>query len=240
MHALKTFSAIAVATALSGTAHAVAVAGPTFYGPTPYLQESDSPFTGTAFTYFHRETFESGALSTPGVTASAGFATAPSTFSDSVDADDGAIDGFGTAGRAWYSGNVASSMSFTFSSTVLGTLPTHAGIVWTDVGNVLAGSNFSGGVTFEAFDANGTSLGSIGPSTLGELGATGETAEDRFFGVYNPGGVSRITISMNNSVDWEVDHLQYGSTPPIPEPETYALMLAGLGLVGWAARRRMR
>ncbi|MDP2811103.1 MAG: FxDxF family PEP-CTERM protein [Rhodocyclaceae bacterium] len=27
-------------------------------------------------------------------------------------------------------------------------------------------------------------------------------------------------------------------TAPVPEPETYALMLAGLGLVGWAARRR--
>jgi hypothetical protein len=26
---------------------------------------------------------------------------------------------------------------------------------------------------------------------------------------------------------------------PVPEPETYALMLAGLGLVGWAARRRI-
>lgn len=28
-------------------------------------------------------------------------------------------------------------------------------------------------------------------------------------------------------------------TAPIPEPETYALMLVGLGLVGWAARRRL-
>ncbi|MCU0840382.1 MAG: PEPxxWA-CTERM sorting domain-containing protein [Thiobacillaceae bacterium] len=27
-------------------------------------------------------------------------------------------------------------------------------------------------------------------------------------------------------------------TPPIPEPETWAMLLAGLGLVGWAARRR--
>lgn len=29
-----------------------------------------------------------------------------------------------------------------------------------------------------------------------------------------------------------------GGTPPIPEPETYALMLGGLGVVGWMARRR--
>jgi hypothetical protein len=25
---------------------------------------------------------------------------------------------------------------------------------------------------------------------------------------------------------------------PVPEPETYALMLAGLGVLGWASRRR--
>lgn len=29
-----------------------------------------------------------------------------------------------------------------------------------------------------------------------------------------------------------------GGTPPIPEPETYALLLAGLGVVGWVVRRR--
>lgn len=30
----------------------------------------------------------------------------------------------------------------------------------------------------------------------------------------------------------------FGATPPIPEPETYALLLAGLGAVGFVARRR--
>lgn len=236
MFPLKRIAAAAATAVLSAGAHAVV--GPTFYGPTPYLQASDSPFEGTAFTYFHRETFESGALAVPGVVASAGIPGLPSNFTDSVDGDDGNVDGFGSAGHSWYSGGTASILSFTFSATALGTLPTHAGIVWTDVGNVLAGSTFSGGVAFEAFDAGGTSLGTIGPVTLGLTAATGETAEDRFFGVSNPGGISRITIAMNNSVDWEVDHLQYGSTLPVPEPQTYALMLAGLGLVGWAARRR--
>jgi hypothetical protein len=30
------------------------------------------------------------------------------------------------------------------------------------------------------------------------------------------------------------------SLAPVPEPSTYALMFTGLGLVGWAARRRKR
>ena len=29
-------------------------------------------------------------------------------------------------------------------------------------------------------------------------------------------------------------------TPPVPEPQTYALMLTGLAVVGWVGRRRSR
>ena len=40
--------------------------------------------------------------------------------------------------------------------------------------------------------------------------------------------------------DLSMDDLSFSATSvsPIPEPETYALMLAGLGVVGFAARRR--
>ena len=34
-------------------------------------------------------------------------------------------------------------------------------------------------------------------------------------------------------------HEYNGALPPVPEPETYAMLLAGLGLVGFAARRRL-
>ena len=39
-----------------------------------------------------------------------------------------------------------------------------------------------------------------------------------------------------------IDDLQFDTktVPQVPEPETYALMLAGLGLVGWMARRKQR
>src|SRR5947209_14406694 len=74
-----------------------AVVAQTFIGPLPYLSKNDSPFitsinAGTTFL----ETFESGALATPGVTASTGAVVGPSGITDSVDADDGIIDGSGT------------------------------------------------------------------------------------------------------------------------------------------------
>lgn len=35
-----------------------------------------------------------------------------------------------------------------------------------------------------------------------------------------------------------IDNVNFDQITAVPEPEAYALMLAGLGLVGWAARRR--
>ena len=38
--------------------------------------------------------------------------------------------------------------------------------------------------------------------------------------------------------DWD-DFVVGVNLSPIPEPETYAMLLAGLGLLGFAARRRI-
>jgi hypothetical protein len=219
-------------------------AGQTFIGPLPYLSQADSPFAAsiTAGTTF-LETFESGALTTPGVTASAGGVIAPGPITDSVDGDDGAIDGSGTAGHSFFSGNGAAGITFTFDATVLGHLPTQAGIVWTDG---------AGTTTFEAFGPGGVSLGQIGPVSIADGTFAGTTAEDRFFGITNPAGISAIKIS-NTSGGIEVDHLQYGmfgaAPPPVatalPIPTVsqtalvfLALLAAGLGLAGLARRRR--
>lgn len=49
--------------------------------------------------------------------------------------------------------------------------------------------------------------------------------------------ISSIKLDNVNGDAFIVDHL---AVQAVPEPETYALMLAGLGLVAWGARRRMR
>jgi hypothetical protein len=171
-----------------------------FLGPCPYLSFADSPFHGAECTYFHLEDFEDSLLNVPGVTASAGAPTGPGGFTDSVDGDDGAIDGSGTSGHSFFSSPGSDGVTFTFSTNALGALPTFAGIVWTDG---------AGDTSFEAFDQNGTSLGTNGPVTIADGSIVGETAEDRFFGVVSAAGISAIKIS-NTSGGIEIDHLQYG------------------------------
>ena len=111
----------------------------TLYGPTPYLRASDSPFAGGSFSYFHLEDFEDGAMNTPGLSANAGIVLAPGINTDSVDGDDGVVDGFGQNGHSWFSNASTTSFTFTFNAAILGSLPTHAGLVWTDVGATLNG-----------------------------------------------------------------------------------------------------
>lgn len=51
---------------------------------------------------------------------------------------------------------------------------------------------------------------------------------DSVFGVASLGGIDQLKQT------------EISGLTPVPEPETYAMLLAGLGLVGWAASRRKR
>ena len=199
----------------------------TFVGPVSYLSSSDSPFSNLTFDYFYLENFEDSSLNTPGVTASQGFIWPDPGYYDSVDADDGVIDGSGSAGRSFGIKNNR-GITFTFDDSILGGYPTHAGIVWTD-----AYAPTTTSVYLEAFDTLGSSLGVFGPWTMGDRTTRGTTAEDRFLGVINFDGISGIKIYQGAS-QMEVDHLQYGSAVPIPG----AVWLFGSGLVGLLGFRR--
>jgi hypothetical protein len=204
--------------------------GAILYGPSPYLSFADSPFPTGSFDYFHLEDFEDAALNTPGASASSGSPLPPGSLTDSVDGDNGPIDGSGTSGYSWYV--TQTGVTFTFDENVLGALPTHAGMVLTDIGFVLDGSIGVGSVSFEAFDADSISLGVVGPIVFGDGLAGGQTAEDRFFGAAHLGGISRISFVLN-SADWELDHLQYGA---VPEPSS--LLLAALSALALCLRSK--
>lgn len=191
--------------------------GGMFTVPSPYLDETDSPFACRAFAYFHRGTFEGDGGLPPGVTADLGaLAYPPGTLNgltDSVDGDDGVRDG-GVDGatypcercNSWFNGSGSTGVSFTFNETTLGALPTHVGLVWTD-------GPPSTAVTFTAYGIDGGVVGSQTTNGIGDGTNYGTTAEDRFFGVVFTGGVKAVKMQGAGGGGIEVDHLQYGRAP---------------------------
>ena len=206
-------------------------------GPTPYKSFADSPWNGAPNTYFHLETFEDGLLNTPGVTASTGSVLPPSGITDSVDGDDGSIDGSGNGGHSFFTADGAGGITFTFDKGVLGSLPNAAGIVWTDGTNT---------ILFKAYDQNGNLIGTLSSNTA-DNSFDGETGEDRFFGATNAGGISKIFIQSGVAPaglggGMEVDHLQYGlltvAQTGVPEPSSLYVAAVSLILVAFFRLRR--
>jgi hypothetical protein len=210
-----------------------AVAAPVFISPgaSPYLSQADSPFQpmlGTA-EYFWLEDFEDGLVNTPGLSASEGIVYSGNPITDSVDGDDGVLDGSGLDGHSFfYPFNENPHLRFEFDSEVLGVLPNHAGLVFTD-------GCLNQLVTFRAWDANGDEIGAIS-TTLGDADLRGTAADDRFFGIVHEGGISAIEISLSPFGGMEVDHVQY-MYAPLPAPPALAL-LAGIVAAGSSRRRR--
>jgi len=174
--------------------------------PIPYLSRADSPFNGVAFpSYLHFEDWEDALVNTPGVTpSSTAVGGSFGSLVDSVDGDDGAVDGkcekvAGTCNSGFSGSGV---IGFTFDAAALGALPTHVGIAWTD------GSSGCDAI-FEAYDAADVLIGTKTAAAVGDPGNTGNVGEDRFFSVVHAAGVKRIVVKSSGG-GVEVDHLQYG------------------------------
>jgi hypothetical protein len=104
------------------------------------------------------------------------------------------------------------------------------GVVWTDG---------AGDITFEAFDENGISLGTV-PGSHADGSVNGTIEDDRFYGATNAGGISAVRIS-NTSGGIEVDHLQYGGPlTVVGTPFPGSLILVGAGLAAFGAARVAR
>lgn len=196
-----------------------------FFTDTSYLHSGDSPLATTADDFWLHD-FEDGASGGFfGFSIFGGALVVPSSTTDSVDGDDGAIDGSGLGGHAWKQAVAIDGVLITFSKADLGALPTQAGLVWTD-------GSTQGLATFEAWDSKGNSIGTFS-EVVGGAGFLGQTDEDRFFGVSHIGGISAIKLH-GPMQGMEVDHVQFGLL--VPGPGALAL----LGLAGLAGRGRRR
>lgn len=86
------------------------------------------------------------------------------------------------------------------------------------------------------FRSGNTILASYGGQDTNLSNAWGNTT---YFNVSTGSGpyITSITFSASQNA-FETDNHAYVAA--IPEPETYAMLVAGLGLLGWQARRRKR
>jgi hypothetical protein len=213
-------------------------ANATLVGPIPYRCFADYPSVRAAFSAFPLEDFESDMLSESSAIVM------PGSWSDAPNRGGAGMEGNAGEGDTWFASSDA-SITFTFSTALLGSLPTDAGLLWTDIGlaNVRAGSD---SVLFEAFDASHNLLGVIGPSSLGDGLFAGQTAEDRFFGVTSPGGIASIRITSLSSTERDMDQPQQepaefmkamGLARDGEVPTFLALLIVGSGGIQFKRRR---
>ena len=99
--------------------------------------------------------------------------------------------------------------------------------------SVFEGAYFGGTsqVRYELYNDNTL----VYSSAFSGMGNSGNPAA--WVGSGYSGLVDRVQVITNGSgSDWVMDNFTY--TPPVPEPETYAMMMAGLGLLGFMAKRK--
>jgi hypothetical protein len=103
------------------------------------------------------------------------------------------------------------------------------GFLWgsPDAGNEV--SVFSGATKLATF--NGTAV---------KNPANGDQNYARFFNIFAGAGqsITKVTFAYNGKAFETDNHAFIAAVTPVPEPETYAMLLAGLGLMGVVARRK--
>lgn len=100
-----------------------------------------------------------------------------------------------------------------------------------------------GALTFTFTDTfTATSVSNGGPVTpYTSYVVLGSFTQAGVFTPYTAGGLYQIVLGFNDglTVDADYDDMVVGlNVAAVPEPETYALILAGLGAIGFIARRR--
>ena len=133
------------------------------------------------------------------------------------------------------------------TSPVLSGSPTFNGPVSMVFSVDVAGVGLDGGffnaahsTAIRAFDRNGNVIGSVDNVGLGI----------EFLGLVTADGLAHIaglqfSIVGSEPAGFAIDNLRFGEAgqvivPGVPEPETYAMMMLGLGAMGWLARRRRK
>ena len=153
-------------------------------------------------------------------------ATTGTVYNYSAAASSSTFFGAGTPGDPWLSTNIATD-SITFS----GFSPSVRAIGANFFGSDINGTFAAGNVTISALDSLGATLSQT---------ITGATVSS-FLGFKSTGTITSLTIAAVQGATplWPtVDNLSLGQLAAVPEPETYAMLLAGLGVVGFMARRR--
>ena len=109
---------------------------------------------------------------------------------------------------------------------------------WISKGTVGAGADayrgltgFVNGGTVQLF---ATGLGGSGATGGGKLVSMSDASG------YNGTFTGTATTLASAATNTAFRGVAYITAAPVPEPETYAMLLAGLGLLGFAARRRAR
>ncbi len=132
----------------------------------------------------------------------------------------------GTTADVWLSTNTATD-TITFNAFSGGV----QGVGGNFFGSDINGAFLAGSLTITATDASGTVTQTLDA-----------TSSSSFLGFVSNGAMTSLTVTSVQPVSgflWPtVNNLTMGVAAAVPEPQTFAMLLAGLGFVGFMARRR--